>query len=149
MPRKRKTEQPTNTTESPEIPATAAVAEPPLPEEPAEKRSFADRFGKRENTNTLPDPFEIAGDYAAGIRLFDSRAEGLMILKFDERPSPTIIEKVKESRCRYNPTRKFWEHPYRRDTAMGTRIEFERLYQELRKMIRDEKGIDTSQEVPF
>jgi hypothetical protein len=32
---------------------------------------------------------------------------------------------------------------------MSTRIEAERLYQDVCKMIRQEKGIETSPEVPF
>jgi hypothetical protein len=32
---------------------------------------------------------------------------------------------------------------------MSTRIKAERLYQEVRQMIRDEKGIDSSPEIPF
>jgi hypothetical protein len=32
---------------------------------------------------------------------------------------------------------------------MSTRIEAERLYQEVCKMIRQEKGIEAGQEVPF
>ena len=33
--------------------------------------------------------------------------------------------------------------------AMRTRIEAERLYREVRQMVRQEKGIETGQEVPF
>jgi hypothetical protein len=32
---------------------------------------------------------------------------------------------------------------------MTTRIDAERLYQEIRQMIRQEKGIEAGQEVPF
>ena len=42
-----------------------------------------------------------------------------------------------------------WAHPVRYDTAMTTRIEAKRLYHHVRQMIREEKGIAASPEVPF
>jgi hypothetical protein len=72
-----------------------------------------------------------------------------MALKFDEKPSRAVLDKLIDAGYRWNPLDKIWAHPVRAESAMSTRIEAERLYQEVRQMVRQEKGIETSQEVPF
>ena len=89
------------------------------------------------------------GDYVAGVRLFESRRDRQMAIKFDEKPGQPVIDLLKASNYRWNPTEQIWAHPLRRDAAMGTRIDAERLYQEVRQMIREEKGIVAGQEVSF
>lgn len=133
-------------------PAETTTAEPPAAANdnaPAanDKPSFAERVGQRK-WPTAPDPFGIAGDYAAGVRLFDSRRDRQIALKFDEKPSPAVIEKLKEAGYHWQPADKIWAHPYG-DNPLTVRIEGERLYQEVRQMIRQEKGIESSQEIPF
>jgi len=56
---------------------------------------------------------------------------------------------MKEAGFRWNPTDRIWAYPVRSESAMSTRIEAEKLYKEVCKMIRQEKGIGDSQEVPF
>jgi hypothetical protein len=126
---------------------STAVADPPAAANDNQP-NFADRVGQRKFT-AAPDPFGIAGDYVAGVRLFESKQDRQMALKFDEKPSQAVIDKLKEAGYRWNPTDRIWAHPVRADSAMTTRIEAERLYQEVRQMIRQEKGIDTGQEIPF
>ncbi len=77
-----------------------------------------------------------------------------MAIKFGEgrpedKPSQSVIDKMKEAGFRWNPADRIWANPVRSESAMSTRIEAERLYQEVRQMIRQEKGIDAGQEVPF
>jgi hypothetical protein len=162
MARKRKStiqeEPPADSTSST---ASIAVAEP-LPgitEPPAgiaeqtsdateNRPSFAERVGQRKGAN-LPDPFGIAGDYLAGVRLFESRRDHQMALKFNEKPSQAVISKLKEAGYRWNPTDMIWAQPVWPATAMTTRIKAERLYQEISRMIREEKGIENSPEIPF
>ena len=133
---------------------STAVAEPPAaangnaPAANDNKPSFAERVGQRQRVSAA-DPYGIAGDYLAGIRLFESKRDRQMALKFEEKPSQAVIDKLKDTGYRWNPVDKIWAHPVRADSAMSTRIEAERLYQEVRQMIREEKGIETSQEVPF
>jgi hypothetical protein len=112
------------------------------------KPSFAERVGQRQRVSAA-DPYGIAGDYLAGVRLFESKRDRQMALKFEEKPSQAVIDKLKDAGYRWNPVDKIWAHPVRADSAMSTRIEAERVYQEVRQMIRVEKGIETSQEVPF
>lgn len=110
--------------------------------------SFVARVGQRPRISTA-DPFSIATDNLAGVRLFESKRDRQMALKFEEKPSQAVIEFLKEAGYRWNPVDRIWAHPVRPDSAMTTRIEAERLYQEVRQLIRQEKGIDSGQEVPF
>jgi hypothetical protein len=131
---------------------SAAAAESPVAETGA-GRSFADRVGQKQRA-TIPDPFGIATDHLAGVRLFESRQDRQMAIKFgdgssDAKPSQAVINRIKEAGYRWNPADRVWTHPVRADSSLSTRIEAEQLYQELRQMIREEKGIEPGQEVPF
>jgi hypothetical protein len=147
------------TTISPDSPAavtTTAVAElpasPPAAES-ADGRSFADRVGQKQRS-ALPDPFGIATDSVAGVRLFESQQDRQVAIKFGDgssaaKPSQAVIDRVKEAGYRWKPMDRIWAHPIWPDSARSTRIEAERLFQEVRQMIRKEKGIEPGQEVPF
>lgn len=139
-------EQPAETSTPVEQPPAAANDNAPAAND--NQPSFAERVGQRKFV-AAPDPFGIAGDYLAGVRLFESKQDRQMALKFEDKPSQAVIDKLKEAGYRWNPVDRIWAHPVRSDSAMSTRIEAERLYQEVRQMIRQEKGIETSQEVPF
>jgi hypothetical protein len=141
MSRKRTPDQ-----EKPE--STTAVAEPPAAEPTADGQGFADKVGQRKGV-TAPDPFGIAVDILAGVRLFESRRDRQMAIKFDDKPGQVVIDKMKEAGYRWNPSDQIWAHPVASDSAMSTRIEAERLYQEVRQMVRQEKGIEDGQEIPF
>jgi len=130
---------------------TTAVAEPPAPETGGNGQSFADRVGQKKRV-TAADPFGIATDNLAGVRLFESKQDRQMAIKFGEgrpedKPSQAVIDTLKEAGYRWNPSDRVWTHPVWSESAMSTRIDAERLYQEVCKLIRQEKGI--GQEVPF
>ncbi len=151
MSRKRTPDQESteNTTPSED---TTAVAEPPVAEAKPEGQSFADRVGQKK-WQPAPDPFGIATDYQAGVRLFESKQDGQMAIMFGEgrredKPSQAVIDTMKEAGYRWNPTDRIWAYPVRAETAMSTRIEADRLYQEVCKMIRQEKGIEAPG-IPF
>jgi hypothetical protein len=132
---------------------TTAVTEPPAAEANAGGQSFADRVGQKKWV-TAADPFGIAKDNLAGVRLFESKQDRQMAIKFGEgrpedKPSQAVIDTMKEAGYRWNPADRIWAYPVRAEAAMSTRIEAERLYQEVCKMIRQEKGIAAGQEVPF
>jgi hypothetical protein len=124
---------------------SAAVAEAPAGEA---KPSFAERVGRRKRP-LAPDPFGIATDNVAGVRLFESKRDRQMAIKFDDKPSQAVIDRLKEAGYRWNSADKIWAHPVGADSAMSDRIEAERLYQEVRGMVRGEKGIADGTEVPF
>jgi hypothetical protein len=136
----------TSTTETTPQDTSTAVADPPIA-----APSFADRVGQRQRV-TAADPFGIATDNLAGVRLFESKRDRQMAIKFGEgrpedKPSQAVIDTMKEAGYRWNPSDRIWTHPVWSESAMSTRIDAERLYQEVCKMIREEKGI--GQEVPF
>jgi hypothetical protein len=160
MPRKRtSTDTPSaeNTNVTPDSPApltAAAATEPPVspPSEPAAEntggRSFAERVGQNKRA-AIPDPFGIAADYIAGVRLFESKQHGEVAIKFNEKPGKAVLDKMHEARWQWNPADRIWAHPVRPGSALSTRIEAEQLYQEVREIIRREKGLETGPEVPF
>lgn len=156
MPRKRKSDQPTKkpeiapeTVKEPEAVTATITAEPEAPQTSEAPPSFVERLGERTNRAVMPDPFGIAGDNVAGVRLFENRRDRVMAIKFDERPSQAVINIVKEAGYRWNPTDQVWTHPVIAGSAMSTRIEAERLYQEARQMVRQDKGIVDEQDIPF
>jgi hypothetical protein len=131
--------------------ATTAVAEPPAAESNSEGPRFADRVGQKKKWTSAPDPFGIATDYQAGVSLFESKRDRRVAIKFgdgrpEDKPSQAVIDKMKEAGYRWHPSQRMWAHPVRSESAMGTRIEAERLYQDVCKMIRQEKGIEAGPE---
>jgi hypothetical protein len=138
----------------PQAEGSTSVAEPPAaandnaPAANDNQPSFAERVGQRQRVSAA-DPYGIAGDYLAGVRLFESKRDRQMAIKFEEKPSRAVLDKLTDAGYRWNPVDRIWAHPVRPESAMSTRIEAERLYQEVRQMIRQEKGIESGQEVPF
>ena len=157
MPRKNKStpqeptsDSPTSTTEQP-----ATTQAPELPTNEGQP-NFAERVGK-SNGITVPDPFGIAGDYLAGVKLFESKRDRQVAIQFGEgrledKPSPEVIGKLKEAGYRWNPVDKIWAYPIEPAAAMGTRINAEKLFKEVCRMIRKEKGLGIEppeEQIPF
>ena len=142
-----------NHTPDQDSPETAtAVAEPSADAGP-DQRSFAERVGKRKPVSTA-DPFEIAVDAAAGVRFFESSRDRQVAIKFGEgrpedKPSQAVIDRMKEAGYRWNPADRIWAFPVLTESAMSTRIEAKRLYNDVCQMIRQEKSIDTQPDLPF
>ena len=142
-----------NSTEtSPETQSAITVADQPVSEGAENAASFAERVGEK-NYKPLPDPFGIATDYQAGVRLIESKRDHLMAIQFgdgsaESKPSQEVIGMVKEAGYRWNPSDRMWTHPVRYETAMTTRIEADRLYQAVCSQIREEKGL-TEGKTPF
>lgn len=130
-----------NTALPTEPPATGVILNPSS----TPRESHAEQVGRRQ-FQPQPDPFGIAGDYAAGVRLLESRRDKVMAIKFGEgrpedKPSQAVLDKLKESGFRWNGQHKVWTLPVRPETAMQTRIDAERVFKEVAGMIRQEKGI--------
>ena len=113
------------------------------------KQTFAERVGQRAQRTPLADPFGIAGDNVAGVSLSESRKYHQMAIKFNERPIQPVIDKVKEAGYRWDSANQQWTHQIRQESAMATRIEAKRLYEEVRQMIHDHNGLKSGPEVPF
>ena len=146
MSRKRKPDEPTKETE---VATATAVAEPEPAEITPTNRALPNESGGKANGTPVPDPFGIARDNVAGVRLFESKRDRQMAIGFDDKPGQPVIDMLKDAGYRWNPSDRVWAHPVRSESAMATRIEAERLYQDVRQMIRQDKGIDTRQEIPF
>jgi hypothetical protein len=156
MPRKRTSKNPTS--ENPGVAAEAppaqvpvaqfAPAEPPAAEPTANGQSHAERVGQKQWT-PAPDPFGIAKDNLAGVRLFESKQDRQVAIKFEDKPSQTVIDRMKEAGFQWKPADRIWAKPVRGDTAVTTRIDAEKLFQEVSQTIRQEKGIEAGKSVPF
>ena len=95
-PDKESTETTTATVEPSASESATAVAEPPAPEANENGQSFADRVGQKKYV-PAPDPFGLAVDNVAGVRLFESKQDRQMAIKFGEgryedKPSQAVID---------------------------------------------------------
>jgi hypothetical protein len=153
MTRKRKPDQDSPETTSAVVEPPAPTSDPAAPETTAGGQSFADKVGQKKPLSA-PDPFCIAGDYTAGVELFHSKLDSQMAIKFGDgsskdKPSPAILEKMHEAGWTWKSQHGIWALPFTPASEMRTHIEGERHFQEVCKMIRHEKGIEASPEVPF
>ena len=120
-----------------------AVAEPPAPANnspPAAtdtQPSFAERVGQRVRVSTA-DPYVIAADAALGVRLYESKRDRQMAIKFDEKPSRAVLDSMHDAGWAWRQADKIWTHVVTPESAVTTRIKAERLYQEVCRMIRQE-----------
>ncbi len=69
--------------------------------------------------------------------------------RYEDKPSQAVIDRLKQSGYRWNPSDRIWAHPVESKSAMSTRIEAKRLYDDVCQMIRDEKGIESNPDLPF
>lgn len=137
--------------ETPET--TTPVTESPAAEPGTDRPGFSERVGQRKRPSA-PDPYPIAIDVDAGVRLFESKQDKQMAIKFgqgrpEDKPSEAVLNVLRDAGYRWDNRDKIWAHPVQDDTALRTRIEAEELYQEIRQMIRHEKGIGPAPEVNF
>jgi hypothetical protein len=131
-------------TDTPATDTDIAVAEPPAAED--SRPGFAQRVGQRIRA-TAADPYVIAADAVIGVRLYESKRDRQMAIKFDEKPSRPILDKMHEAGWVWKQADKIWAHAITPESAISTRIKAERLYQEVCNMIRQEIG--AGREVPF
>jgi hypothetical protein len=166
MPRKRKAktpitdsdnsastaiiDRPSSTAVDAQAAETQHVEQPPVEQLRDEQPpTFVERVAATHKRSLVPDPFLVALDNEAGVRLFENRQARVMAIKFDERPGQPVLDRVKEQGYRWNPESRVWTRSIRDDSAMSTRIDAERLYHEVRDMIRQDKKIDAGQDIPF
>ena len=155
MSRKRKSDQnttETSTTQTTAQDTSAAIADPPAaandntPAANDNQRSFAERVGQRVRASAA-DPYVIAADPVLGVRLYESKRDRQMAIKFDEKPSRAVLDRMHDAGWVWKQADKIWAHAVTPETAATTRVKAERIYQEVRQMIRQEIG--AGQEVPF
>jgi hypothetical protein len=127
-----------------EQPAEQNLAEEMLPQE-AEGSDLPpdqpDQETSRQEQRRIPDPFPIITDSQAGVRLLESRHYRQMQIKFDVRPSQPVLDKVAEAGYSWKNKDKVWTKQLEEGTAMQDRIDAERLFAEVRDILRADKGI--------
>jgi hypothetical protein len=103
----------------------------------------------KQPTITAPaaDPYVIAADHVVGVRLYESKRDRQMAIKFEEKPSRAVLDKMRDEGWVWKQADKIWAHAITPDSAAVTRIKAERLYQEVCTIIRQEIG--AGREVPF
>jgi hypothetical protein len=155
MSRKRKPDEESttnNTTQNAMPEGATAVAEPPvaandnLPAPIESRPSFAERVGQRVRASAA-DPYVIAAHAALGVRLYESKRDRQMAIKFEEKPSRAVLDTMRDAGWVWKQGDKIWAHAVTPESAVTTRIKAERLYQEVCNMIRQEIGIGP--EIPF
>src|SRR5438270_7445437 len=103
-PDQSSTETSTVTAEPPAVTAdTPQAANDNSPAGGDNKPSFAERVGGPRKWPTAPDPFGIASDKVAGVRLFESKDDRQMAIKFEEKPSQAVIDKLKAEGYHWQP----------------------------------------------
>ncbi len=155
MSRKRTPDQKPTDTSTAETAAPdtgTAIAEPSpaandnLPASNDNRPSFAERVGQRMRASAA-DPYVIAADAALGVRLYESKRDRQMAIKFEDKPSRAVLDRIHDAGWAWKQADKIWAHAITPETAATTRIKAERIYQEVCNMIRQEIG--AGQEVPF
>src|SRR6201993_2140244 len=99
--RKRTPDQDQQSETSTTVEQPPAAANDNAPASNDNQPSFAERVGQRKRIPAA-DPFGIAHDNIAGVRLFESRQDRQMAIKFGDgsaeaKPSQAVIDKMKEA----------------------------------------------------
>lgn len=118
-------------------PVAAAEVETTAAQDPEQQQSFVQRIQRQRRRAIASAPFGIAGNYEAGVRLLESRRFRQVPIKFEEKPSQEVLDRVIAAGYRWNANDYMWVRPIEANSAMTTRIETERLHQEVRGMIRE------------
>lgn len=149
-PDQKTTDTSTSETKAPETnPAVAQPSEADNDNASAandNKPTFAERVGQRVRASAA-DPYVIAADHVIGVRLYESKRDRQMAIKFDEKPSRAILDRMHDEGWVWKQADRIWSHAITPENAAATRVKAERLYQDVCKAIRQEIG--AGQEVPF
>ena len=136
----------------PQAEASTAIVEPQAaandnaPAANDNQPSFAERVGQRMRTSAAA-PYVIAADHVVGVRLYESKRDRQMAIKFEEKPSRAVLDTMRDAGWVWKQADKIWAHAITADSAATTRVKAERLYQDICTMLRQEIG--AGREVPF
>jgi hypothetical protein len=108
--------------------------------------------------NLGPDPHVIETDPKAGVRLqgrhvYFDRGTGryafrAIQIKLEEKPGQPVIDKIKEAGFEWDREEKAWTRSVPRDEALRSRVDAERVFQEVAGMIREARGLGPAK-APF
>lgn len=80
-------------------------------------------------------------DRVVGARLLEHHNPYLSVIRFEEKPSDAIREKLRDSGFRWAAENQEWVRPIRYESRAQDRIHAERTFEEVTAMIRKERGI--------
>lgn len=102
----------------------------------AEGQSHAEAVGRRPG-------YSAAGmtDVVAGVKLKEHQHPYLSVIRFDEKPSDQVREKLREAGFNWNSENKEWVRPIRFDSRAQDRLNAERVFEDVAKTVREERGI--------
>ena len=131
----------------PETLATAPIGSLPASEATSgdDVPTFAQKHLSKSELGSRSQNFGIAGDYEAGVRLIENRRDQLMTLKFDQKPSHGVLAKLRDAGFRWHPRDEVWNRSIQPENARQTRIEAEKLFDDIRQAIRLERGLSEGQ----
>ena len=81
-------------------------------------------------------------DVVAGVKLQEDRRVKQSQLKFADKPSDAVRAVVREAGFRWLPEERIWWKAISNENGWQSRMDAERVYQQVTAMIRKEKGID-------
>src|SRR6516164_9380295 len=96
MARKRTPDQETTET------STTVTETPPAAETTEPSPSFAEKVESKKWVPS-PDPYLIGVDTVAGVRLYESRQDRQMAIKFEKKPPQPVIDKMHEEGWIWKP----------------------------------------------
>ena len=150
--RKSKTKPAPESSTQPEQPsATVPTVETSLPQhQQTTETILASEFTPREihfapeqqERSRTPNPFGYMQDVVAGVKLQEDRRFKQSQLKFDAKPTDAVRVVVREAGFRWLPEEQVWWKAISSENGWQSRMDAERLYQQVTAMIRKEKGID-------
>ncbi len=124
-----------------ELEAPAAPAEQ-AQQPPAAKSPEAPNNGPAEQGKPrFKDPFDFADDYAAGVHLLESKKFRQMQMRFDDKPPQPVLEAMRASNWTFRPEEAIWTIQIPWEAPRQTRIDAEQLFQTVRNMVREAKGL--------
>ena len=126
----------------PASPAEANGRQPADANEPAEREP--------RQYPPEPNPRSWARHAKAGVQLLTHRDPYEAALIFQDKPSPAVIDFLKESGFRWNGPEKAWTRPVNFETQAQDRLIASRTYHKVVNMILEEKGLAAEPErTPF
>ena len=89
---------------------------------------------------TGPKPFAIKSDFPTGVTLREDKRYRQVQLQFVDKPSDAVRMIVREAGFSWQPTDRVWVKPIDREAGWKSRLDAERLFQEVVEQIAHEQG---------
>lgn len=111
-------------------------AQPQAPAWPAESPK-----AEEQRKYKYPQKFEWIRDNVAGFTLAEDRRFRQIQIAFAERPNDEVIDLLQDDGFRWRPEDRVWTKQIDREAPAQSRIDAERMANDLSELIREQKGI--------